>query len=75
MEIKNNSQNHDVVIVVGRRIAQILFFKTEDCGNFIYNKVGKYQTEHDFDLLKKNWKPNDMLPKMYKDREVKEIKY
>jgi dCTP deaminase len=73
MEITNNSRNHHIPLVVGRRIAQIIFFET---GEIIskendYSKSGKYQTSDDIKILKKDWKPESMLPKVYKDRDIK----
>lgn len=56
--------------MVGRRIAQIVFFETEGILNKSYEINGKYQTSSDMEELKKIWKPTDMLPKMYRDREI-----
>lgn len=71
MEIFNRSRHHTIPLVVGRRYAQMAFFEVEpiDKKDVYYNK-GKYQTLADLETLKKNWKPEDMLPKMYKDREI-----
>jgi len=63
MEIRNNATNHHVVLVVGTRIAQICFFKTDGLLNSA-EYSGKYKGDSD---------PSDMLPKMYLDREVLEI--
>ena len=60
-------------LVVGRRIAQIVFFETPELANpdvTYVQSTGKYQTTNDFDELKKSWKPESMLPRMYLDREV-----
>ena len=69
MEITNNSQCYTIPLVVGRRIAQIEFFETEPLGAS-YSEEGKYQTTADLDEMRKTWKPEDMLPKMYDDWEV-----
>lgn len=35
-----------------------------------YENSGKYQKENDLQSLIQNWRPSDMLPKMYLDREI-----
>ncbi len=71
LEITNNSQYHTIPLVVGRRIGQVVFFRTDplDEGDEGYTRHGKYQTAN-LEETKANWKPEDMLPKMYKDWEV-----
>jgi len=71
MEITNNSSHYAIPLVVGRRIAQIIFFETGPILEKDYTKSGKYQSSQDVKNLKKNWKPTDMLPRLYKDREIK----
>jgi len=71
MEITNNSRYHTIPLVVGRRIAQIVFMETDGVLNNTYDHDGKYQTCNDLKQLKINWKPDDMLPKMYLDYENK----
>ncbi|MCX8513509.1 MAG: hypothetical protein ORN26_00310 [Candidatus Pacebacteria bacterium] len=56
MEITNNSKHHQIPLVVGRRIAQIIFIET---GPIIANdyaeiKNSKYQSSSDIKVLKKN---------------------
>lgn len=71
MEITNNSQYYAIPLVVGRRIAQIVFFDTGGTINDkCYSSNGKYANTTNIDKLKKTWKPSDMLPKMYLDREI-----
>jgi len=70
LEIQNNSQYYTIPLVVGRRVAQVVFFQTEPLQDADYTKVGKYQVMNDIEDLKATWKPEDMLPKMYLDREV-----
>lgn len=68
MEITNNSEFHTIPLVVGRRIAQIVFFDTiGTIDKESYETKGKYQTSSCLETLMKNWKPSDMLPKMYKE--------
>lgn len=71
MEITNNSKYYTIPLVVGRRIAQIAFFEVDPILNKDYTGNGKYQETKELVKIKKNWKPEQMLPKMWKDREVK----
>lgn len=71
MEVRNNSQWYTIPLVVGRRISQIIFLRTGETLNS-YTVTGKYQKTSDIDDLKIKWKPEDMLPKMYLDREINE---
>jgi len=73
MEIKNEWDDYMIPLVVGRRIAQIVFFetgpirdKTQD-----YAKMGKYASSTNLTILKKQWKPQAMIPKLYLDRDIK----
>lgn len=70
MEITNFS-NVIIPLPVGVRIAQIIFHETTPVPEIDkYAKKGKYQTSDDIKTLKKNWKPEDMLPKLYKDKDL-----
>lgn len=72
MEITNYSPDQHIPLVVGRRIAQLAFFEVEpiikEDGD--YAVTGKYCKSASLDDLKRNWNPDEMLPKMWKDREV-----
>ena len=70
MEITNNSRNYAIPLVVGRRIAQIIFFETGPILKNDYTKKGKYQASQSIKEMKKNWKPASMLPKLYNDKEI-----
>jgi len=73
MEITNNSRYYSIPLVVGRRIAQIVFFDTDGTLNGgCYTDKGKYQVTRDVEQMKLRWRPTDCLPKMYKDREILE---
>lgn len=74
MEITNNSRHYIIPLVVGRRIAQIIFFETGPVLNIDYTAKGKYQTTTDIKKLKKDWKPEMMLPRLYNDRDIKKKK-
>ena len=71
MEITNNSTHYYIPLVVGRRIAQIIFFETGPILKSDYAKGGKYQSSGSVAQLKKDWKPTDMLPRLYLDRDIK----
>jgi dCTP deaminase len=71
MEITNNSRGYTIPLVVGRRIAQIVFFETGEIDSKDYTSKGKYQIDDSMSKIKKDWKPESMLPKLYKDREIK----
>jgi len=70
MEVTNNSKHYSIPLVVGRRIAQIIFFETGEIRGDDYTKNGKYQSLP-LDRLKESWGPSMMIPKMYNDREVR----
>ncbi len=71
MEITNNSKNYIIPLVVGRRIAQIVFFETGEILESDYASTGKYQTSTDIKKLQKDWKPEMMLPRLWADRDTK----
>lgn len=71
MEITNNSTHYYIPLVVGRRIAQIVFFETGPILEKSYFIEGKYQSSGSFAQLKKAWKPEMMLPRLYLDREIR----
>jgi dCTP deaminase len=71
MEITNNSTHYYIPLIVGRRIAQIVFFETGPILESDYAKSGKYQSGGALAALKKSWKPDMMLPRLYLDRDIK----
>ena len=73
MEISNSSRDHTIPLVVGRRYAQIIFFECEPIieATANYAQSGKYQSGDNLDELRKLWTPDQMLPKMYLDREIR----
>jgi dCTP deaminase len=70
MEIQNTSNRYYIPLVVGRRIAQIIFFETGPILSSDYGASGKYQSGGSVSALKKNWKPEMMLPRLYVDRDI-----
>ncbi len=75
MEITNNSRHYAIPLVVGRRIAQMVFYEVAPlaAANIDYvGEGGKYQASQDLDELKKSWNPHMMVPKMHLDWEARE---
>lgn len=70
MEIYNMNQHESVVLPVGERIAQMVFYETGPVDSEYSNLSGKYQpgASDNIDKLIKHWRPEDMLPRAYKDR-------
>jgi len=60
MEI-SNSNNFPVILVVGERIAQIVFYYTGTVKN---NYSGSYQNSSDFEKLVASWSPDLLLPRL-----------
>ncbi len=71
MEITNNSRDYLIPLVVGRRIAQIVFFETGPILAGDYAQAGKYQSSQDLREIKASWKPSMMLPRLHNDRDIK----
>lgn len=71
MEISNASQHYIIPLVVGRRIAQLVFFDVGPIEKSSYITGGKYQSTDDVEKLKKTWKPEMMLPRLWADRDIK----
>lgn len=77
MEIYNMNQQHSVVLPVGERIAQMVFYATGPVDGQYKQISGKYQSHEDSDLRQiiQDWRPEQMLPRAYKDvrRKPKDI--
>ncbi len=72
LEIYNLNQKEIVLLPVGERIAQAIFHETGEVeGTYGAGRddgfSGKYQSGSDLAALIKNWSPEQMLPKAYKD--------
>lgn len=61
LEISNNG-NTPVILPVGARVGQIVFFYSGTAEN---PYSGKYQTTQTIDNLVKQWEPSMLLPKLY----------
>ena len=78
LEIYNLNMHESVVLPVGERIGQLIFHKTGPVdGDYSDGRggvSGKYQHTSDLEELIRTWKPEDMLPRAYKDnRKAPEI--
>lgn len=73
MEIYNMNQHESVVLPVGERIAQVVFYHTGPVDTEYAALSGKYQPGNADDLVSliNNWRPQQMLPKAYKDTRQK----
>ena len=72
LEVYNLNQHETVLLPVGERIAQAVFHETGEVeGNYGKGRnsgfSGKYQVGTDVNELIKNWTPDQMLPRAYKD--------
>ena len=76
MEIYNMNQHESVVLPVGERIAQIVFYETGPVLSEYKKISGKYQsnTSKELDQIIKNWSPSQMLPRAYKDTRIMPLK-
>ncbi len=73
LEIYNLNEKEIMLLPVGERIAQIVFHETGEVeGNYGKGRnngfSGKYQSGTSLPQLIKNWKPELMLPRAYKDK-------
>ncbi len=75
MEIYNLNQHESVVLPVGERIAQLVFYETGPVADEYKKLSGKYQATDSQDLKKliASWSPEQMLPRAYKDKRRKPI--
>jgi len=62
-----NDNDEAIVIPLGERLAQIIFFETGPVENPYYSKYQALQAQQDLYDLVENWRPEDMLPRAYKD--------
>lgn len=69
MEIYNMNEHESVVLPIGERIAQMVFYETGPVDSEYKKLSGKYQTDASGDLpsIIKKWTPEQMLPRAYKD--------
>lgn len=73
MEIYNMNQHESVILPVGERVAQMVFYETGPV-DLEYKKLsGKYQSLSSDNLksIISSWSPEQMLPRAYKDKRIK----
>ena len=75
MEIYNMNQHESVVLPVGERIAQLVFYETGPVDSEYTTLSGKYQpvASTDLDSIIADWSPDQMLPRAYKDKRRKPV--
>jgi deoxycytidine triphosphate deaminase len=69
MEIYNMHQEKHMILPVGTRVAQLVFYHTGPVEGEYSGLSGKYQSvgADNIEELIASWKPDQMLPKAYKD--------
>src|SRR3989344_2481830 len=69
MEIYNMNEHESVVLPVGERVAQMVFYETGPVDSEYKKLSGKYQSSESADLASiiANWSPQQMLPRAYND--------
>lgn len=75
MEIYNMNQHETVVLPVGERIAQLVFYHTGEVEGEYTSMSGKYQTDASQDIkqIVRDWRPEHMLPRAYRDNRRKPL--
>jgi len=68
MELTNNSQHYIIPLIVGRRLAQIVFFQTPPVEGLYKSKYQAFDAKEVFS----KWSPEDMLPKLNLERELRQ---
>ena len=63
------NQHENVVLPVGERVAQMVFYETGPVDSEYKKLSGKYQSSESADLASiiANWSPQQMLPRAYND--------
>jgi deoxycytidine triphosphate deaminase len=74
LEIYNLNMHESVVLPVGERVGQLIFHHTGEVdGGYASGREGmsgKYQHTDNLEELIQTWKPEDMLPRAYKDTRI-----
>lgn len=73
LEVFNLNKTESVILPVGERVGQLIFHHTgEVAGSYGEGRnqgfSGKYQRGSDLDEIIRTWKPEQMVPKAYKDK-------
>ena len=70
MEITNILSRRTIPLIVGMRIAQLVFWEIDPLDASYAAEAGKYQTTDDMEELKAQWGPEQMVPRLYKDKDL-----
>ena len=75
MEIYNMRLRNEIILPVGERIAQVVFYHTGKVEGEYSDLSGKYQAGPAADLtaIVASWRPDQMLPRAYKDQRRKPL--
>ncbi len=66
-----NTLNVPLILAAGIRIAQIVFYEVDPVEEGTsYSSRGNYQNHDDVEKMVAEWKPEDMLPKLFKDNDI-----
>lgn len=68
MEMSNHLKNISVVLVVGMRVAQIIFEQVDALDVSYATTGGQYQTSDDMEVVMRDWTPYMMLPKFSREK-------
>lgn len=68
MEVTNRHPDYAVPLVVGRPIAKIAFLESRNGLGEDESYTGSYQKGFDIEEIKRQWTPENMLPRLYKRR-------
>lgn len=71
MEITNNSLWYTIPLRAGTRVGQMVFTEVGPIAGDDYSVTGKYSSSTDLDELRSRWCPDMMLPRLYRDYEVR----
>jgi len=72
MEVYNRSPCRSLLLVVGRRVAQIVFDMTTPTKRD-YGSEGHYQGSTDIKDMMESWNPGAMLPQAHTDKDIKRM--
>jgi deoxycytidine triphosphate deaminase len=77
MEIYNMNSRDSVVLPVGERIAQMVFYATGEVTDEYSGLSGKYQSSgaNDLTAIMDAWRPEQMLPRAFKDQRTKPLPF
>lgn len=71
MEMTNHLKDLRVILPVGLRVAQIIFYLCDPISQGSYaQEDGKYQVTENLQKMIDDWVPDTMVPKLFKDRDI-----